>query len=425
MNSPTKQDLDRTLEVYGNLAVSVGLNLQPGQRLLVVGPVANGGASLDTAPLVRQIAASAYKAGARLVEVLWGDEALMLTRFRHAARDSFNECSAWLPEALASHVDAGGAVISVYGNDPDLLKQEPPELVGVLQQTVARSVRPFRNSISRNHTNWSVVASATANWAARVFPDRPADEQVAALWEAIVRLCRLDGPDPIEAWRRHIDALAGRRDYLNSKRYSTLRYRGPGTDLTIGLPDGHLWVSARSVSRQGISFTANIPTEEVFTMPHKDRVNGTVRGSKPISHGGMLIEEFSMTFSEGRIVDVRADRGESVLRQLIETDAGAARLGEIALVTDDSPISRSGLLFYNTLFDENAASHIALGSAYKFTLDGGEAMDDDAFGRAGGNQSAAHVDFMIGSAALDVDGVRADGVIEPVMRAGDWAFEAR
>jgi aminopeptidase len=243
------------------------------------------------------------------------------------------------------------------------------------------------------------------------------------LWDAVVRLCRLDGPDPIDAWRRHIDALAGRRDYLNDKRYATLRYRGPGTDLSIGLPDRHVWVSARSVSRQGIAFTANIPTEEVFTMPHKDRVNGTVRGSKPVSHGGMLIEGFSMTFSEGRIVDVRAERGEAVLRQLVETDAGAARLGEIALVPDNSPISQSGLLFYNTLFDENAASHLALGAAYKFTLEGGEEMSPDDFGLAGGNQSATHVDFMIGSAALDIDGVRADATAEPVMRAGDWAFD--
>jgi aminopeptidase len=425
VKSPTRADLDRTLTIYGDLAVKVGLNLQPGQRLLVIGPIANGGTSLDAAPLVRQIAASAYKAGARLVEVLWGDEALMLTRFRHAGRESFNECSAWMPAALAAHADSGGAVISVYANDPDLLKGEPPEVVGVLQQAVARSVRPFREHISRNHTNWSVVAAPSAAWAARVFPNLPADQQVATLWDAIVRLCRLDGDDPIDAWRRHIVSLAARRDYLNDKRYSTLTYRGPGTDLSIGLPERHVWVSARSVSRQGIEFTANIPTEEVFTMPHKDRVSGTVRGSKPVSHGGMLIEGFSMTFSEGRIVDVRADRGESVLRQLIDTDAGAARLGEIALVPDHSPISQSGLLFYNTLFDENAASHLALGAAYKFTLEGGEEMSPDDFGLAGGNQSATHVDFMIGSAALDIDGVRPDGTVEPVMRAGDWAFDVR
>jgi aminopeptidase len=423
VKSPTLADLERTLTVYGDLAVTVGLNLQPGQRLLVIGPIANGGTSLDAAPLVRQIAASAYRAGARLVEVLWGDEALMLTRFRHARPESFSECSAWMPAALAAHADSGGAVISVYANDPDLLKGESPEVVGVLQQTVARSVRPFREHISRNDTNWTVVAAPSTSWAARVFPDVPRDQQVSMLWDAVVRLCRLDGQDPIDAWRRHIDALAGRRDYLNDKRYATLRYRGPGTDLSIGLPDRHVWVSARSVSRQGIAFTANIPTEEVFTMPHKDRVNGTVRGSKPVSHGGMLIEGFSMTFSEGRIVDVRAERGEAVLRQLVETDAGAARLGEIALVPDNSPISQSGLLFYNTLFDENAASHLALGAAYKFTLEGGEEMSPDDFGLAGGNQSATHVDFMIGSAALDIDGVRADGTAEPVMRAGDWAFD--
>jgi aminopeptidase len=303
------------------------------------------------------------------------------------------------------------------------LKNEPPEVVGELQQTIARSVRPFRDHISRNHTNWCVVAAASASWAARVFPGLPADQQVPALWDAIVRLCRLDDRDPVEAWRRHIEALAGRRDYLNNRRYSSLRYRGPGTDLEIGLPDGHLWVSAQSVSRQGITFTANIPTEEVFTMPHKDRVDGTVHGSKPVSHGGMLIDGFSLTFSEGRIVDARAERGEAVLRQLVETDPGASRLGEIALVPDNSPISRSGLLFYNTLFDENAASHIAIGSAYKFTLEGGEVMSGDAFGQAGGNQSATHVDLMIGSALLDIDGIRADGTVEPLMRAGDWAFE--
>ena len=358
------RDLDVLLERYGDLAVHVGLNLQPGQRLLVIGPVAHGGASLEAAPLVRQIVASAYRAGARLVEVLWGDEALLVARFRHAPRDSFGECSAWLPAALAAHAQSGGAVLSVYANDPDLLRQESPELVGALQQAVSRSVRPFREHISRNDTNWSVVAAPSPRWAARVFPELPAERQVDALWEAIVTLCRLDVPDPIAAWRAHIEALSARRDYLNERRYDALRYRGPGTDLTIGLPAGHVWVSARSESRTGILFTANLPTEEVFTMPHRERVDGTVTGSKPLSHGGTLIEGFSLTFARGQVVDLRAERGEAVLRQLFETDEGAARLGEVALVPDESPISRSGRLFYNTLFDENAASHLALGSAY-------------------------------------------------------------
>jgi aminopeptidase len=415
-------DLPPLLAAYGRLAVEVGLNLARGQRLLIIGPATYGGVALEAAPLVRCIAESAYTAGARLVEVLWGDETVMLTRFGRAPRESFTECSSWLPDVLANHVAAGHAIISVYANDPDLLKEQPADLVGALQQTVARSLQTFRRHIARNDTNWSVVAAASPRWAARVFPDLPEERRVGKLWETIARLCRLDRPDPVAAWTEHISALAARRDYLNARRYTALRYRGAGTDLSVGLPEGHIWVSARSESRRGISFTANIPTEEVFTMPHRERVEGTVRGTKPLSHGGTLIEGFSFTFAAGRVIDCRADRGEAVLRQLVETDAGAARLGEIALVPNSSPISQSGLLFYNTLFDENAASHIALGSAYRFTIDGGESMDEDAFARAGGNHSAAHVDFMIGGSHLDIDGLRPDGGVEPVMRYGEWAF---
>jgi len=244
------------------------------------------------------------------------------------------------------------------------------------------------------------------------------------LWEAIGRLCRLDRPDPVAAWEEHLLALAKRRDFLNRKRYSALKYTSPGTALTIGLPDGHQWVAGRSESRSGITFAPNLPTEEVFTMPHKDRVDGVVRSSKPLSYGGTVIENFSLTFEAGRAVKVTAERGEAVLQQLVATDAGAARLGELALVPHGSPISESGLLFYNTLFDENAASHVALGSAYKFTLAGGEAMGDEDFERAGGNRSGVHVDFMIGSGELDVDGVLANGSAEPLMRKGEWAQTA-
>ena len=234
-------------------------------------------------------------------------------------------------------------------------------------------------------------------------------------------MCRLDRPDPIAAWETHLGALATRRDFLNDRRYTSLAYRGPGTDLSIGLAEGHAWVSGRSETTSGAVFAPNLPTEEVFTMPHALRVNGTVRSSKPLSYGGTLIEGMSFVFSEGRIVKHAADRGEAVLGQLLATDEGARRLGEIALVPHSSPVSQSGLLFYNTLFDENAASHVALGSAYKFTLEGGEGMTDEQFAAAGGNRSAVHVDFMIGSGELDVDGVRPDGSVEPLMRRGEWA----
>jgi len=419
----TSHDGDEMLRRYSELTVRIGLNLQPGQRLLVIGPLASGGVSLEAAPLVRQIAASAYRAGSPLVEAIWGDEGLQIERFTAAPRDSFGDFSSWFPGALLEHVEAGHAVVSIYANDPDLLKDEPPSLVSAVQQATSRSVRPFRERISRNATNWTVIGAASAGWAARVFPYLPSGEAVAALWDALGRLCRLDRPDPIAAWEEHLQALAKRRDFLNSRQYTALRYRGPGTDLTIGLPSGHVWVSGRATTSSGVAFTPNLPTEEVFTMPHKDKVDGIVRSSKPLSYGGTLIDNFAFRFEGGRIAETTAERGEAVLRELVATDGGAARLGEIALVPASSPVAQSAVLFYNTLYDENAASHLAIGSAYRFTLAGGETMTDERFAAAGGNESAVHVDFMIGSNELDVDGVRAGGAAEPLMRRGEWATE--
>jgi aminopeptidase len=413
-------DFERILRAYADLTISIGLNLQRGQRLLIIGPIANGGASLEAAPLIREITGSAYRAGASLVETLWGDEASLTARLQYAAPESFDEFSEWLPGALMRYVEGGHAVLSVYANDPDQLKDAPPDHVAALQKAAARAVRPFRERISRNQTNWAVVAAAAAAWAARVFPDVAPEQRVPRLWDAIVRLCRLDQADPIAAWEGHLSDLATRTADLNAKQYTALRYTGPGTSLTIGLPTGHVWVGGRSANAAGIMFAPNLPTEEVFTMPHKDRVDGVVRSTKPLSYGGTLIENFTLRFDGGRVVEVHAERNENVLQRLVEMDPGAARLGEVALVPHSSPVAQTGRLFYNTLFDENAASHIALGAAYKFTLRGGEAMPDEAFEAAGGNRSATHVDFMIGSAELDVDGVRPDGAAEPLMRRGEW-----
>jgi aminopeptidase len=409
-----------SLEAYSDLVVRVGLNLRAGQRLLIIGPLANGGASLEAAPLIRRIAVSAYRAGAPLVEVLWGDEELLLLRFQHAPRDSFGQFSEWLPRTLLEHVQHDHAVLSVYANDPDHLKDQNPGLITEVQQATSRAVREFREQISRNQINWTVVAAAGAQWAAKVFPETAPARQVDLLWEAIGKLCRLDQGDPIAAWERHLASLAARRDLLNAKHYTSLAYTGPGTALTIGLPDAHTWVAGRSYSQSGIEFAPNLPTEEVFTIAHRDHVHGIVRSTKPLSYGGTLIEGFTLRFEDGRVVNSSAERGDDVLRRLIDTDDGAGRLGEVALVPHSSPISQSGRLFYNTLFDENAASHVALGSAYKFTLEGGEAMDDDTFARAGGNRSAVHVDFMIGSGELDIDGVLPGGRSEPLMRRGEW-----
>ena len=414
-------DFERQLQIYAELAVRVALNVQPGQRLMIIGPLANGGASLEAAPLARQIAAAAYRAGSPLVETIYGDEVQQSVRFRNAPRDSFGSFSAWLPKALSEHVAAGHAVLSISANDPDLLRGEPADLVSTVLQATARDMRPFREQVSRNETNWAIVAAASSAWAEKIFPGVPTAEAVSRLWDAIARMCRLDAPDPLAAWEAHLGNLAARSEYLNNKRFSALKYTGPGTNLMLGLPDGHIWMSGRSASRNGIPFTANLPTEEVFTIAHKDRVDGTVRASKPLSYGSTLIEDFSVTFEHGRIVNMTAGKNPDTLQRLIDTDEGARHLGEVALVPHSSPISQSGLLYYNTLFDENAASHIALGNAYKFTLKGGNEMTDADFERAGGNRSGVHVDFMIGSGDLDVDGVLANGTTEPLMRNGEWA----
>jgi len=417
------REAERRLKIYADLTVKIALNLQPGQRLLIIGPLANGGASLDAVPLIRAIAESAYAAGAALVEPLYGDEALQLIRFKHGLQKSLANFSAWLPQALVQHVEGGNAVLSIYANDPDLLKNELPELVSTVVEATARDVRPFREQISRNQTNWAVVAAASPGWAARVFPDLPAEQAMSRLWEEIERLCRLDTPDPMGAWESHLYNLERRAAFLNGRKYRALKYRGAGTDLTLGLPEGHLWVSGRSVSRQGIPFTANLPTEEVFSMPDKDRVDGWVRATKPLSYGGTMIENFSLRFSKGEVVEMKAEKGEAVLKRLLESDNGARRLGEVALVPHNSPIAQSGLLFFNTLFDENAASHVALGNAYKFTMAGSESMSQEDFEKAGGNRSSIHVDFMIGSGELDVDGVLPDGSSEPLMKSGEWVSE--
>ena len=414
-------DFARKLELYAELAVKVALNVQPGQRVLIIGPLANGGASLEAAPLARQIAKAAYKAGAPLVETIWGDEEMMLVRFKHAPRESFEQYSAWLPKALEQHVQAGHAILSLSANDPDSLKDEPPALVSAVHQAASRDVRPFREHISRNETNWAVIAGASAGWARKIFPGVPAETAVSQLWDAIWKMTRLDTPDPVAAWETHLVQLSARADYLNRKRYDALRYKGPGTDLTLGLPQGHLWVSGRTKTRNGIPFTANLPTEEVFSIAHKDRVDGVVRSSKPLSYGGTLIDGFTLTFEKGRVTKMTADRNGDMLQRLLDTDEGARRLGEVALVPHSSPISASGILFYNTLFDENAASHIALGQCYSKCFVDGDTITADEVKARGGNSSFIHIDWMIGSAEIDVDGIGQDGSVTPVMRKGEWA----
>ncbi|MCO6451340.1 MAG: aminopeptidase [Caldilineales bacterium] len=410
-------DFEQKLERYAELAVTIGANIQPGQKLII------WRATLDTAPLVRLIAAKAYEAGARLVDVMWTDEGVKLARFQYAPRDSFEEYPDWQAQGMYDHVKSGGALISVRGDDPDLLKDQDGELAALTQKIAWQKLRPTLDFVGADAINWLVIGAATPAWAAKVYPELPVEEAVSSLWENLFDVCRVTETDPVAAWQAHKLNLAKRSEYLNAKAYNALRFQGSGTDLTLGLPAGHIWLGGAKDSQNGIEFVPNMPTEEVFTAPHRYKAEGVARASLPLSYGGSLIEDFTLTFHEGRVVDLKASKAEKVLKGLVESDDGAGRLGEVALAPHSSRVASQGRLFFNTLLDENAASHIALGSAYRVSLIDGEAMTDEEFNEFGCNTSAVHVDFMIGSGEMDVDGITQDGRAEAVMRRGEWVFD--
>ena len=407
----TQSDL---LDRYARLIVRSGVNIAPGQELVMTAPV-------DAIPLVRLITEHAYRAGASLVTTLYGDDAATLARFKHAPDESFDKSTGWLFEGMANAFKAGSARLAIIGEDPSLLAGQDTDKVARANRARSKAYRPALELITSHAINWCVAAAATPAWARSVFPDKAPGAALDALWQAIFTCSRADTADPVQAWVEHSRYLRQRTDFLNARRYAALRYKGPGTDLTIGLVDGHVWKGGASVANNGVTSNANIPTEEVFTMPHKDRVEGTVVATKPLSYQGTFIEGIKVRFEKGRIVEAHADKGADVFSKMISTDEGAARLGEVALVPHSSPIAKSGIVFNNTLFDENAASHVAVGQSYSDTMAHGASLGKDALVQAGANQSLIHVDWMIGSGKLDIDGVRPDGSAEPLMRQGDWA----
>ena len=410
------------LRKYAEAIVKVGLNLRKGQRLIITNATARGVPPAGRA-LVHEVTKAAYAAGAKYVEVIWGDEEIHRIRLQNAPADSFDEYPKFHVNAVLDMIKNGDALLSIYANDPDAFSGLDAERVGAMQKSHLQNYAPVGVEISRNAINWCVVASAAPAWAAKIFPDLKIEEAEEKLWQAIFETTRATKPDPVAAWMDHIQNLVKRGKYMQSKKYSALHYKAPGTDLTIGLPQGHRWIAARMPAENGVDFTANMPTEEIFTLPDRHRADGTVSATFPLSYGGSLIEDFSVTFENGKIVKVNAKKNEAILQKLIDTDEGSTRLGEAALVPASSPIATRGHLFYNTLFDENASCHIAIGRAYRFTLTGGEELNDEEFIAAGGNVSLNHVDFMIGSPQMDIDGIKEDGTHEPVMRSGEWAFD--
>jgi aminopeptidase len=402
--------LDRLAEA----AVKVGLQLKAGQDLFLTSPV-------SALPLARRIAEHAYKAGAGLVTPILSDEEITLSRFRFARDESFDRAASWLYDGVAKAFAANTARLAIVGDDPMLLSQENPANVARANKANSLAYQPALEKIAGFDINWNIVAYPTASWAKRVFPGDDEHVAVAKLADAIFSASRVANDDPVAAWAAHNAALRNRTQWLNGQKFQALHYSGPGTDLTIGLADSHEWQGGASTAKNGITCNPNIPTEEVFTTPHARRVEGHVASTKPLSYQGTLIDNIQVKFSEGRIVEAKAARGEEGLHKVLDTDDGARRLGEVALVPHSSPISQSGLLFFNTLFDENAACHIALGQCYSKCFIDGAKLSADEIAARGGNKSLIHIDWMIGSDKIDIDGVHADGRRTPVFRKGEWA----
>lgn len=393
--------------------IHVGLELKPGQELLIAAP-------LEAAPMVRLVTAAAYKAGASSVQCFYSDEQTTLSRYENGTDAAFDYAPAWLFEGMAAAYKNGAARLSIVGENPFLLSAQNPALIARLSKARSIAAKPAMQYITDFSIPWCVAAYPTQSWAKAMFPDDAPEVALHKLAEAVFTTSRITGDDPVADWQAHSANLATRRDWLNSKNFSSLHFKGPGTDLVVGLADGHKWQGGASQTKLGGTCNANMPTEEVYTTPHATRVNGTATSTKPLSYNGTLIEGIRVRFENGTIVEASASKGEEVFKNLLATDAGASRLGEVALVPHSSPISQSGLVFFETLFDENAACHIALGQCYTECFKDRNLTDAEVKAR-GGNSSLVHVDWMIGSGEVDVDGVHADGTTDPVFRAGEWA----
>ncbi|MDH3943743.1 MAG: aminopeptidase [Anaerolineae bacterium] len=408
-------EFESKLKKYAEIAIKIGVNLQPGQKLWI-------SALTENAELVYALTESAYEAGARMVSVGWVDERISRIRYEKASLDSMEEVDQWLFDGLIDYLKNGDAFFSIYNPNPDLTSGIDPEMVGRYQKARAEGLKEYSDLIKVGASNWAGVSAPTAAWAAKVLPDLPEGERIEKLWELIFEMCRVNRDDPVAAWKSHLNKLKKWHTYFNDKQFDAMKLTGPGTDLTIGMPQGQVWRSGAMTAQNGVEMVVNIPTEEVFSMPHRERIDGVVRATKPLNYIGYS-DKFSLTFEKGKIVDLQAEEGEEHLRNILKTDEGANYIGEIALVPHSSSISASGKTFYNILYDENASSHMAIGGAYRFSVEGGEEMSEEQFKAAGGNESNVHADFMIGSGELDVDGIGEDGTVEPVMRAGEFVME--
>lgn len=409
-------ELQDKLQQYAELLVGVGMNVQKDQPVFIR-------SSVDALELTHYIVEAAYKRGASDVKVEYSDDKLSRLKFEYESVEFFEKdaVKSYEVEKRMDYVKRGAANLALITQDPDLLNGIDSEKLSTYQRQYSTAYKGYMEASQKNQFPWCVAAFPSKAWAQRVYPDLTETEAYSKFIDEVLDIVRVDGNDPVENWKNHVENLSIHARKLQDKNYKALRYISEGTDLVIGLPEGHIWEDATSYTSEGQAFVANIPTEEVFTAPHRLNVNGHVTNKLPLSHNGNIIDGFTLTFKDGEVVDFKADQGEDVLRDLLNTDEGARRLGEVALVPDDSPISNRNTIFYNTLFDENASCHIALGSAYGFNVEGGTEMTTEEKLAHGLNDSLIHVDFMIGSPDLTIYGITQDDEKELVFENGNWS----
>lgn len=408
------ENFNENLEKYARLIVETGVNVEKDHTVVLQ-------INVDQAPLARLITKEAYRLGAAEVIVQWTDDVIQKEFLSYAAQDRLETVPQYKIDQTDDWIAKGASRISVVSADPDAFGGVDGKRIATYQTAAGKVMMNLRKATQANKVSWTVVAAAGKQWAAKVFSDLPEEEQLDALWDQIFKTTRIYEEDPVQAWKEHDEKLAKKAAELNQEQFTALHYTAPGTDIVIGLPKNHLWEGAGSYNSRGEKFMANMPTEEVFTAPDYRRIDGYISSTKPLSYAGTIISGMKFTFEAGKVIDFSAEQGQEVLETLLNTDEGARSLGEVALVPDPSPISQSGIIFYNTLFDENASNHLALGSAYAFSVEGGTEMTDEELVQAGLNRSQTHVDFMVGSDQMNIDGIREDGSTVPVFRNGDWA----
>jgi aminopeptidase len=403
------------LEHYAHISLKLGLGFQSGQRLLIR-------ANLETAQFTRLLVREAYQQGAQHVAVFWTDEEVTLARHQLAPRDSFQVLPDWQSQLFSESVGRGDALLIVDAENPNLLAGMDTDLIALEQRTRMQGMQPALAITRSNKTNWCVIAAATPAWANCLFPNLDSQRALEQLWNLILRASGMQTNHPEAFWNEQASLLHERRTMLNHKRFDRLRFFGDGTNLEVGLVHGHIWDGGAAQTLKGISFLANLPTYEVYTMPHRERTNGVAHGTKSALLSGVMVDGWTLEFKDGRVIRASAEQGETALHTFLEADAGARHLGEVALLPAKTPVALTGVLFYATLLDENAACHIALGQAYPVTLEGGSTMTEEEFRLAGGNTSNEHHDFMIGSSGVDVTGLHTDGREEKILEQGSWVL---